>query len=75
MQRLKEKRYKHKDNTAMCYQRENRSTQRKTSSPPSKRSIIHYRMKLRYMNSKKPSKPNLPSAPKPCKLLAPIGLH
>ena len=27
------------------------------------------------MNSRKPSKPNLPSAPKPSKLLAPTGLH
>ena len=26
------------------------------------------------MNSRRPSKPNLPSAPKPSKLLAPIGL-
>ena len=27
-------------------------------------------MKLGYMNSRKPSKPNLPSVPKPSKLLA-----
>ena len=27
------------------------------------------------MNSKRPSKPNLPNAPKPSKLLAPTGLH
>ena len=31
-------------------------------------------MKLEYMNSRSPSKSNLPSAPKPSKLLAPIGL-
>ena len=29
---------------------------------------------LGYMNSRRPSKPNLPSAPKPSKLLPPIGL-
>ena len=38
------------DNTPMCYRRENRRTWRKTSPPPSK---------LGYMNSKRPSKPNL----------------
>ena len=32
-------------------------------------------MKLGYMNSRKPSKPNLPNAPKPSKLLTPIGLR
>ena len=32
-------------------------------------------MKLGYMNSRRPSKPNLPSAPKPSKLLAPIRLR
>ena len=30
---------------------------------------------LRYMNSNRPSKPNLPNAPKPSKLLVPIRLH
>ena len=30
---------------------------------------------LGYMNIRRPSKPNLPSAPKPSNLLAPIGLH
>ena len=29
---------------------------------------------LRYMNSNRPSKPNLPNAPKPSKLLAPTRL-
>ena len=33
------------------------------------------RMKLGYMNSRKPSKPNLHSASKPSKLLAPTELH
>ena len=42
---------------------------------PSKRSIIHWRMKLRYMNSRRPSKPNLPNVPKPSKLLAPTRLR
>ena len=32
-------------------------------------------MKVGYMNSRKPSKPNLPSVPKPSKLLAPTRLH
>ena len=58
----------------MCYRRRNRSSQRKTSPPPSKRSIIHQRIKLGYMNSRRPFKLNLPSAPKPSKLLAPIWL-
>ena len=42
---------KHKDNTTLCYQRGNQSPRRKTSLPPSKRPIIHKRMKLGYMNS------------------------
>ena len=41
---------------AMCYRRGNRSPQRKTSSLPSKRSIIHQKMQLGYMNSNRPSK-------------------
>ena len=32
-------------------------------------------MKLGYMSSRRPSKPNLPSVPKPSKLLAPTRLH
>ena len=32
-------------------------------------------MKLGYMNSRRPSKPNLPSAPKPSKFLTPTGLR
>ena len=74
-QRLREEICKHKDNTAMCYRRGNRSLQRKTSLPPSKQLIIHQRMKLGYMNSKRPSKPNLPSVPKPSKFLAPTRLR
>ena len=74
-QRLREERCKHKDNTAMCYRRRNQSPWRKTSSPPSKQSIIHWKIKLGYMNSRRPSKPNLPSAPKPSKLLATTGLR
>ena len=66
---------KHKDNTTLCYQRGNQSPRRKTSLPPSKRPIIHKRMKLGYMNSRRPSKPNLPSVPKPFKLLAPTRLR
>ena len=74
-QRLREELCKHKDSTAMCYRRGNRSPRRKISLLPSKRSIIHQRIKLGYMNSRRPSKPNLPSAPKPSKLLAPTGLR
>ena len=59
----------------MCYRRGNRNPRRKTSPLPSKRSIIHYRMKLGYMNSKRPFKPNLPSVPKPFKFLAPTKLR
>ena len=73
-QRLREERCKHKDNTVMCYRRGNRNPRHKTSPSPSKRSIIHLRIKFGYMNSRRPSKPNLPSAPKPSKLLAPTGL-
>ena len=32
-------------------------------------------MKLGYMNSRRPSKPNLPSVPKPSKLFAPMRLR
>ena len=32
-------------------------------------------MKLRYMNKRRPSKPNLPSVPKPSKLLTPTRLR
>ena len=60
---------------AMCYRRGNRSPRRKTSPPPSKRSIIHQKMQLGYKDSNRPSKPNLPSAPKPSKLLAPTRLR
>ena len=59
----------------MCYRRGNRSPRRKTSPPPSKRSIIHQKMQLGYMNSNRPSKPNLPDVPKPSKLLAPMRLR
>ena len=46
-----------------------------TSPPPSKRPIIHWRIKLGYMNSRRPFKPNLPSALKPSNLLALTGLR
>ena len=58
----------------MCYWRGNRSPQRKIFLLPSKRLIIHERMKLGYMNSRRLFKPNLPSVPKPSKLLAPTRL-
>ena len=74
-QRLREERCKHKDNTTMCYRRGNRSPQCKTSSSPSKRSIIHQRIKLGYINCRRPFKRNLPSVPKPSKLLAPTRLR
>ena len=74
-QRLREERCKHKDNTTMCYRRGNRSPRRKTSPPHSKRSILHQKMQLGYMNSNRPSKPNLPSVLKPFKLLAPMRLR
>ena len=59
----------------MCYRRGNRSSWRKTSPPPSKRQTIHQKMQLGYMDSNRPSKPNLLSAPKPSKLLAPTRLR
>ena len=74
-QRLRKERCKHKNNKAMCYWRGNRSPRRKTSSLPSKQSIIHQRIKLRYINSRRPSKPNLLSVPKPSKLLVPTRLR
>ena len=58
----------------MCYRRGNRSPRRKTSPPPSKQSIIYQRMKLGYMSSRRPSKPNLPNVPNPSKLLTPTRL-
>ena len=42
--------------------------------PPSGK-IIHQRIKLGYMNSNRPSKPYLPDAPKPSKLLTPTRLN
>ena len=59
----------------MCYRRENRSPRRKTSPPPSKWLIIHQKMQLEYINSNRPSKPNLPSVLKPSKLLVPMRLR
>ena len=38
------------DNIETCYQRGNRSTQRKTSPRPSKPKSIHWWIKLKYMN-------------------------
>ena len=59
----------------MCYRRGNRSPRHKASPPPSKRSIIHQKMQLGYMNNNRPSKPNLPDVPKPSKLLASTRLR
>ena len=59
----------------MCYRIGNRNPRHKTSPPPSKQSIIHQKMQLGYMNSNRPSKPNLPDVPKPSKLLAPTRLR
>jgi len=42
--------------------------------PPSGK-MINYRTKLGYMNSNRPSKPNLPDAPKPSKFLTPTRLN
>ena len=61
------------DNTVMCYRKGNRRTWRKTSPPPSKRSIDPLENKLEYMNNKKPSKPSLPNVLEPSKLLLPTG--
>ena len=62
------------DNTGTCYRRGNQRTRRKTSPPPSKRWSDPLENQLGYMNSNRPSKPNLPDAPKPSKFLASIGL-
>ena len=59
----------------MCYRRGNRNPRRKTSPPPSKRSIIYQKMQLGYMNSNRPFKPNLPDVPKLSKLLTPMRLR
>ena len=61
------------DNTETCYQRGSRRTRQKTSSQPSKSKSIHQRIKLEYINNKRPSKPSLPNVLEPSKLLLPIG--
>ena len=61
------------DNTQMCYRKGNQRTGRKTSLRPSKSKSIHQRIKLEYMNNKRPSKPSLPHVLEPSKLLLPIG--
>ena len=58
-------------NTEMYYRRGNRRTRRKTSSRPSKLKLIHQKIKLEYMNDKKPSKGSLPYVLEPSKLLLP----
>ena len=75
MQRVKDREKQTQDNTGTYYQRENRRTRQKTSLPPSKRLNDPLGNQLGYMNSNRPSKPNLPDAPKPSKLLAPTGLR
>ena len=57
------------DNTKLCYWRGNRRTWQKISPRPSKMKSIHKRIKLEYMNSKRPSKPSLPYVLGPSKLL------
>ena len=59
------------DNTETCYRRGNRRARRKTSPQPSKSKSIHQRIKLEYMNNKRPSKPSLPRVLEPFKLLLP----
>ena len=61
------------DNTETCYQRENRSTQQKTSPPPSKR-YHPLENKLEYTYSKRPSKLSLSHVLKAYKLLLPTDL-
>ena len=61
------------DNTETCYPIGNRSTWQKTSPRPSKSKSIHQRIKLKYTNNKRPSKPNLPHVLEPSKLLLPTG--
>ena len=61
------------DNTETCYQRENRSTQQKTSPPPSKR-YHPLENKLEYTYSKRPSKLSLSHVFEPSKLLLPTDL-
>ena len=74
MQRVKDREKQTQDNTSMCYLKGNRRIRRKTSSPTSKQWNDPLENQLGYMNSNKPSKPNLPDAPKLSKFLAPIGL-
>ena len=59
------------DNTEMCYRRGNQRTRQKTSPQPSKSKSIHQRIKLEYMNNKRPSKSSLLRVLKPYKLLLP----
>ena len=59
------------DNTKTCCRRGNRRTWQKTSLRPSKSKSILQRIKLEYMNNKRPSKPSLPHVLKPSKLFLP----
>ena len=59
------------DNTKTCYRKENRRTWRKTSSRPSKLKLIHQRLKLEYMNNKRPSKGSQAYVLEPSQLLLP----
>ena len=61
------------DNTLMCCRRGNRKTQRKTSLPPFKRQSIYQTISWDTWVSKRPFKPNLPTIPKPSKLLLQQG--
>ena len=61
------------DNTPIFYRRGNRRTRRKTSPRPSKRSSIHQTISWDTQVRKRSSKPNLPSIPKPTKLLLQQG--
>ena len=62
------------DNTETCYRRGNQRTWQKTSPPPFKSKLIHQRIKLKYTNNKRPSKPSLPHVLEPSKLLLPTDL-
>ena len=59
------------DNTKTCYRRENRRTRQKISLRLSKSKPIHQRIKLEYINNKRPSKSSLSNVLKPSKLLLP----
>ena len=67
----REKRCKYKITPACVIKEKTEELGEKPFRYPPSGKMIHYRIKLEYMNNKRPSKPSLPHVPKPSKLLLP----